>query len=110
MIKKVIVGTEELNLTTNGETRKSLLIIKPSAATCACRGASHILTDGEAGDTIIINFSITKECKWQRQESNLLEKQISTKLNYLTQSYSTKWEMRNHRALPCPPASSRIRR
>ncbi len=57
MIKKVIVGTEELNLTTNGETRKSLLIIKPSAATCACRGASHILTDGEAGDTIIINFS-----------------------------------------------------
>lgn len=55
--KKVIVGTEELNLTTNGETRKSLLIIKPSAATCACRGASHILTDGEAGDTIIINFS-----------------------------------------------------
>ena len=48
MIKKVIVGTEELNLTTNGETRKSLLIIKPSAATCACRGASHILADGEA--------------------------------------------------------------
>lgn len=48
MIKKVIVGTEELNLTTNGETRKSLLIIKPFAATCACRGASHILTDGEA--------------------------------------------------------------
>lgn len=42
MIKKVIVGTEELNLTTNGETRKCLLIIKPSAATCACRGASHI--------------------------------------------------------------------
>lgn len=63
---KVIVGTEELNLTTNGETRKSLLIIKPFAATCACRDASHILTDGEAGDTIIINFSITKECKWQR--------------------------------------------
>ena len=48
MIKKVIVGTEELNLTTNGETRKCMLIIKPSAATCACRGASHILTDGEA--------------------------------------------------------------
>ena len=70
--KKSIVGTEELNLTTTGETRKSLLIIKPSAATCACRGASHILTDGEAGDTIIINFSITKECKWQRGESNPL--------------------------------------
>lgn len=48
MIKKVIVGTEELNLTTNGETRKSLLIIKPSAATSASRDASHILTDGEA--------------------------------------------------------------
>ena len=44
------------------------------------------VTDGEAGDTVITNFSITKECKWQRQESNLLEKQISTKLNYLTQS------------------------
>ena len=24
------------------------------------------VTDGEAGDTVIINFSITKECKWQR--------------------------------------------
>lgn len=76
MIKKVIVGTEESNLTTNGETRKCLLIIKPSAATCACRNASHILTDGEAMLT-------TKKNKWQRQESNLLEKQISTyKLNY----------------------------
>ena len=40
--KESIVGTEELNLTTNGETRKMLLIIKPPAATCACRGASHI--------------------------------------------------------------------
>ena len=56
MIKKVIVGTEESNLTTNGETRKCLLIIKPSAATCACRNASHILTDGEAMNTVITNF------------------------------------------------------